>query len=140
MTKPSMTTYLIEFNDGRRQRVTVPDDWKVTFGPAFMAKKEEYNGRTVPMALRFYESKENQRAIFTGVKNFRDVSIQIEEEKVTTQEKAGVLEVDGAKKRVMMNASVRSWVNPDEDSPQEKKEALLENFDIGGFSTIATED
>lgn len=113
-----MTAYLIEFEDGKKRKITVPDDWKVTFGPAFVGK--DTNRPTgqrykVPMAIRFYKSKDNQRAIFTNVVGFRDLSIPIEEEVTHTKEKQGYTEVDGKRKATSFQVKVKEWVNPDID-------------------------
>lgn len=120
----NMTTYLIEFENGKKQKITVPESWKVTFGPAVVGGKGagnrgNYAGK-MPMALRFYENGDKQRAIFTNIAGFRDMSIQIEEEKVRVQDKDGFMECDGVRKRTNFRAEVREWVNPDkinEDMP-----------------------
>ena len=116
-TSVEMTTYLIEFSNGKRQRITVPSTWKVTFGPAARGNNgtSSYKEKlTMPMALRFYESDTKQRAIFTDVVSFRDTSIAIEEERQNVQEKDGYMECDGRKKRVSFQAKTREWINPDE--------------------------
>ena len=109
-------TYLIEFENGKRQKITVPDDWKVTFGPAARGinKGSGVSRHQMPLALRFYESATKQRAIFTDVVSFRDVSIKIEEERVNTQTKDGFIECDGARKATTFQATSKEWVNPDE--------------------------
>lgn len=112
----SEKTYLIEFQNGKRQKITVPDNWKVTYGPAVKgnyassAHEQRYK---MPMALRFYESDDKQRAIFTDVVGFRDMSIKIEEEEIKVQEKDGYVECDGMRKRTTFQAKTREWVNPD---------------------------
>lgn len=60
-----------------KYRLEVPEDWKVTFGPAFIPRGNgrPHHGNTAPMALRFYESETKQRAIFTDVVSFRDVDL-----------------------------------------------------------------
>lgn len=111
-------TYIIMHEDGTERKITVPEDWKVTFGPA--TKGFNTTPRTggapykVPMALRFYESDTKQRAIFTDVVSFRDSSIKIEEKKVKIQEKDGFVECEGVKKRTTFQAKTTEWVNPDE--------------------------
>ena len=117
MAKDEMKTYLIEFENGKKQKITVPESWKVTFGPA---SKGANAGTTrtgsvykVPLALRFYESETKQRAIFTDVIGFRDMSIKIEEMKTKIQEKDGYMECEGVKKATTFRASVSEWVNPD---------------------------
>lgn len=108
------TTYLIEFENGRRQKITVPSTWKVTFGPAARGSNGEKGMRQkMPLALRFYEAETKQRAIFTDVVCFRDVSIKIEEERVDVQQKDGFMECEGERKRVNFQATSKAWVNPD---------------------------
>ena len=109
-------TYIISHENGTRRKITVPEDWKVTFGPAVKGSRASESRSTykMPMALRFYESETKQRAIFTDVKSFRDTSIKIEEERVSTQEKEGYTEVDGVRKKTTFHASTKEWVDPDE--------------------------
>lgn len=109
-----MKTYIIEFENNKRQRITVPASWKVTFGPAAAGvNKGNNNHLKMPMALRFYERTDLQRAIFTDVKSFRDNSIQIEEERVDVREKAGFVEVEGTRKATTFQAKTKTWVDPD---------------------------
>lgn len=122
MTKKSsveMTTYIIEFANDKKQKITVPTKWIVTFGPAAAGVNKKTSGYSgnVPLALRFYEGK-NQRAIFTDVVSFRDMSIQIEEERVNIQEKEGYVEVGGIKKSVTFQAKSTEWFNPDKVEAQ----------------------
>jgi len=56
--------------------IQVPDSWKVTFGPIAVGSGRNSEGAG-SMALRFYEDDKRQRAIFTGVRSFRDLSIPI---------------------------------------------------------------
>jgi len=123
-------TYLIEFANGRRQKVTVPEDWKVTFGPAAAGVNKERNGYKMPLAIRFYESKEKQRAIFTDVVSFRDMSISIEEERVESKTKIGQMEIDGMRKNVNLNAHVRSWINPDDEDELNAPAISMGDFEI----------
>jgi len=118
MPKETMKTYLIEFENGKEQKITVPESWKVTFGPASKGAnhttKNSGGVYRIPLALRFYESETKQRAIFTDVVSFRDTSIQIEEKRTKVQEKDGYMECDGVKKATTFRASVSEWVDPDE--------------------------
>jgi hypothetical protein len=114
----STKTYLIHHKDGSKRRITVPESWKVTFGPATRGNRDKHSNLKMPMALRFYESDAKQRAIFTDVVSFRDTSIKIEELKEEVQEKDGYMECDGVKKRTTFQAKVRTWVNPDEESDE----------------------
>jgi hypothetical protein len=127
-------TYIIVFKSGTRQRITVPADWKVTFGPAAKGSRAGNGAETrlqMPLALRFYENKDKQRAIFTDVVSFRDASIKIEEEKIDTQEKDGFVECGGIRKRTTFQVRTKEWRNPDEvdeDTPRLPRDS--EMFDI----------
>jgi hypothetical protein len=115
-----MTTYLIEFENRTKKKITVPSAWKVTFGPSYVGPNKQTIGRqfNIPLALRFYEANDKQRAIFTDVTSFRDMSIQIEEEIVNTKIKEGFVEVDGTRKATSFSATVKEWVNPDVSTQQ----------------------
>lgn len=66
--------------DDGELRITIPDDAKITFGPAvpFSGKGAGYTPNR-EYALRIYRgSKENLLAVFTGVKQFRETSIKVE--------------------------------------------------------------
>lgn len=116
MPEQEMKTYLVEFKNGTKQKITVPANWKVTFGPAAKGNRGDRTGLQMPLALRFYESEVKQRAIFTDVVSFRDTSINIEEMKIEIQEKEGYMECDGVKKKTTFQAKATSWVNPDNDA------------------------
>lgn len=71
-------TYIIEKTDGTI-RITVPEQWKVTFGPIIGGKQAgSYGSERGCLALRFYEDEKHQRAIFTNVRNFIDTSIKVQ--------------------------------------------------------------
>lgn len=118
VAKDGETTYLIEFKNDKRQKITVPSSWKVTFGPAVAGVNKRNSDLQMPMALRFYEAENKQRAIFTDVRSFRDISIMIEEEQINVQEKQGFVEVDGKRKGTTFRAETREWVDPDAVSAQ----------------------
>lgn len=118
-----MKEYLIEKENGKRMKIIVPANWKVTFGPAARGLDKANNpGRyAMPLALRFYENETQQRAIFTDVKSFRDLSIPVMIEEVRSQEKDGHIEVEGKRKTTRFRATTREWINPDkatEEFPQ----------------------
>lgn len=114
-----IVTYLIEFGNGTRKRITVPSFWKVTFGPAAAGTAKPTGYKTqMPLALRFYESPQLQRAIFTDVVSFRDTSIKVEDEIMEVKEKVGFIECDGVRKQTVFQAKTREWVNPDAALPQ----------------------
>ena len=64
-------TYLVK-RSGETLKVTVPAKWKVTYAPVQPGDLHSGN------CLRFYESDKQQRAIFTDVKSFLDLSIGVE--------------------------------------------------------------
>ena len=140
MSEQEMITYIIEHDNGRRSRITVPATWKVTFGPAVKGfNAGDGHNRRVPMALRFYESDTKQRAIFTDVKSFRDSSIKVEKEEVKTQEKEGFIEYEGVRKHTMFQAQVKEWVNDDAAMNEPQALPALPS-DTQMFSTEESED
>ncbi|MBU2346597.1 MAG: hypothetical protein KJ888_20600, partial [Gammaproteobacteria bacterium] len=58
-------TYILKHDDGTERKVTVPESWKVTFGPAVKGgnagRSTNPGGPKMPMCLRFYESDTKQR-------------------------------------------------------------------------------
>ena len=64
-------TLLVTDNQGQF-KITIPADWKVTFGTAG-GNRNGYDDRE----LRIYESDKKQRACFTGVRSFRDLSLPL---------------------------------------------------------------
>lgn len=69
-------TYLVRRHSEGLLKVTVPANWRVTFGPIVAGNSRHgYNGGEA--CLRFYESKDQVRAIFTNVTEFRDLSIPV---------------------------------------------------------------
>jgi len=126
--------YIVEKENGKKFKITVPADWKVTFGPAAKGMHTKSSSYKVPLALRFYENADKQRAIFTDVVSFRDSSILVEEEKVRIQEKDGYMECDGIKKKTTFQATVKEWINPDIQS--ESTPALPQDGEIYDFEEI----
>lgn len=78
-TAEVMKTYIIQKSD-ETIRITVPAEWKVTFGPGVPRNnKNGFNhNQEIGWALRFYESTDKQRAIYTNVRGFFDASIKTE--------------------------------------------------------------
>lgn len=67
--------YLVQ-RKGEQFTVDVPEAWKVTYGP-LSPGSAGYNDPDKGYVLRFYETKDKQRAVFMGVTEFRDLSIPI---------------------------------------------------------------
>lgn len=106
-------TYILELKDGGFRKVTVPDTWKVTFGPLSPGARGESH-----LALRFYEGKELQRAIFTDVKTFRDASIPISEKVTRSKVMRDRKDAPGGSKDIIYEARVTEWRDPDgEEKP-----------------------
>jgi len=72
-----MTTYRIDLMDGSQVDIDIPSSWKVTFGPLLASGSSYHNSANSGNCLRIYESKDKQRAIFTNVRAFRDLSIPV---------------------------------------------------------------
>lgn len=75
---------MVILNDGTRRQVSeIPADAKVTFGPVSPGK-----GFHTENALRIYTSQQNQLAVFVGVKEFRDLSLTIKEQRIKRKSKS----------------------------------------------------
>ena len=60
-------------------RITVPSTWKVTFGPTGPPRQMDHEMRHQRgWCLRFYEAENRQRACFTNVLEFYDLSLPID--------------------------------------------------------------
>lgn len=132
-TAEEKTTYQILHEDGTERRITVPSSWKVTFGPAAKGMNTKNAPYKVPLALRFYEADTKQRAIFTDVVSFRDLSIEVQVKKISKQEKQGYMECDGQRKATVFHAEVSEWVNPDEqdlEKPALPSPEQIQDFDV----------
>lgn len=78
MPNDGMKEYLVERKGLPNLKITIPEAWKVTYGPVAVGQSKFMN-QAMPLALRFYESDTKQRAIFTDVTGFRDLSIEVKE-------------------------------------------------------------
>lgn len=109
-------TYIMDLIGGGQRKVTVPANWKPTFGPTIPFTKD---GRMASReqggyALRFYAgSKENLRMIFTDVATFRDSSIVIEEKVTKVEEQTVRKQTAAGAKDFVIQAKHTSWVDPD---------------------------
>lgn len=99
-------------------KITVPDGAKVTFGPWSPPTAESKYGatdRALAGTLRVYEgakSSENVIAVFSGVKGFRDLSLDYAEE-VAKEEGATIWKSDkNGYEREEKVKRTREWVNP----------------------------
>lgn len=120
MSANDKRTYVLNMKDGTKQKVTVPSNWKLTFGPLVPGSKDGNLNGAGALVLRIYEgSKENQRAVFTGVESWRDTQeLQIQVEQVQTKQQAAQVDIPGeGRKDVVAHMEVRQWVDP--DKPQQ---------------------
>ena len=129
-------TFIMGLIGGKMRKITVPDTWKVTFGPlvpGMTSARMTGHGGELGMALRFYEGKDMQRAVFTDVIWFRDESLQVEERVTKTKQK--IIEKDTPKGRraTVMEARVTEWSNPDApDNDDEEDDGFLQITDETG--------
>lgn len=118
------TTFMLIMKDGTKRKVTVPEDWKVTFGPLMPGSKDASHNSSAATALRFYTGKDRQKAVFTGVESFRDMSIGMEEEVVKTQAETFYKDTPEGKKQFIVEGNVREWQNPDAPKARPNEMAL----------------
>lgn len=64
--------YLIKYKNSPNEIFEVPEDWKVTYGP-LVPGSGYHDNQSTGFTLRFYETKDKQRAVFTGVVAFRQL-------------------------------------------------------------------
>ncbi len=84
--KEPMKRFILECQNNVLRRIEIPASWKITFGPMIPGAIESHHKVRQTWALRIYETKEKQRAIFTDVLSFRDDSISIEQRRKTPVE------------------------------------------------------
>ena len=118
----TQTTYLLIMKDGTKQKITCPTKWTLTFGPLCPGSKDAgYNGAS-STSLRIRDGQ-HQKAVFTGVESFRDMSMGIETEVTKTKQETFYKddEETGGKKQVIVEGSIKEWINP--DAPNKKQGA-----------------
>ena len=114
-TDEKMVTLLVVCKDGKR-KITIPDSWKITYGKIHGG--ESRSGCFDGNVLRIYESKEKQRAIFTEVKSFMDMSIKVQK-LITHKEEEETIKIKAGSKK----AERRS------ESKAEYKEEWVDEYD-----------
>lgn len=120
-------TYLMRLKNGNLRRVTVPADWKVTFGPIIVQKKggpRHYgNEEGWGWGVRFYEGT-IQRAVFTDVESFRDESIKLQERVTKTQRRIVHKRTKDGMRDVAVEAQMHEWIDPFEPQDDSDNEFL----------------
>jgi hypothetical protein len=121
---PGTRTYILTLVGGNVRKITIPSNWKLTFGQLVPHTLRATNGGSSQVALRLYEgTKENLRAVYTDVISFRDDSFSVMEKRTQVQRKASQKQTSQGMKDVVVEARVTEWVNPDSeddtDTPSE---------------------
>lgn len=126
MTETGTRTYEIVTTRGK-QRITVPDTYKVTFGAVVPGTKGSggYGG----WGLRIWESTDKQRAVFSDVISFRDLSIPVEVEAVRKFGSDDWLLDDGSYTGKRAGLVEKAWKPIDEIREPEPKVALDDESD-----------
>lgn len=123
-------TFILELKNGNIRKITIPSNWKLTFGQLIPHTLRETNGATSQVALRIYEgSKENLRAVMTDVVAIRDASFAVMEKRTTVQRKAAQRQTAHGAKDVVVEARVTEWVNPDADPDEAAPNEFLKLTD-----------
>lgn len=97
------TTYEIETSRGN-YRITIPSTWKVTYGPVSPGKYTEGGN-----ALRIYEDDKRQRAMFTNVTSFRDMSLKTLKENKTVKGKTTWEVADDHEEHRTETETIKDW-------------------------------
>lgn len=112
-----MSRRLLVFGE-KTFEITIPDDAKVTFGPwSPPGENARYVGeRALTGTLRVYKggaTTQNVLAVFSGVRSFRDTSINYREE-VAREEGAVIWKSDENGYERQEKATIeRAWVEPE---------------------------
>lgn len=122
---------MMKMRNGSERKITIPDYWKVTFGPTipFERKAGAHHGSET-WALRLYNG-DKLKAIFTDVINFRDMSIEIREKRIQTKRHFVERAAQFGGKSATMEARVETWCDPDE--PDEANTADQNFLQISKF-------
>lgn len=81
---PATRTIMILLKDGRKRIVSnIPSGAKITFGLVTPGTNRDFANKEY--GLRIYTSAQNQLAVFTDVKEFQDLSLNVEDECVTAK-------------------------------------------------------
>ncbi|MHA1961104.1 MAG: hypothetical protein ACW99U_12780 [Candidatus Thorarchaeota archaeon] len=97
-------------------RATIPGSWKCTFGPLTPGSKDRAYNSQGALALRFYEAENKQRACFTNVESFCDLTSMdiVEKVKWTDEELSAHSDEDGGSKENSSNWGY-NWVRRGQD-------------------------
>lgn len=110
-----LRVYMIEFTNGKQKRISIPGEWKITFGPLAPGSKGYENNGEKGLCLRLYENKDQQRAVFTKVASFRDMSIHVEERVVHRRNERAQRETPNGVKDFTVQAEYAEWRTEGDD-------------------------
>jgi hypothetical protein len=127
----STKTLLVTKRNGDEFQIDIPENWKITFGPTCVGVGKTAGVERIPLCLRIYESDTLQRAIFTDVVSFRDMSIPIRIKQTNIQEKVGYVEYDGKRKQTSFQAKTSEWINPDTGDFESKLLNMPSDLEMG---------
>jgi len=74
-SKENLSEYLIESDDKGTFKIRIPSDWKITYGRVQPSERGQYGSGE--FAVRIYKTKENQKAVFTSVRAFRSLEVEV---------------------------------------------------------------
>lgn len=100
---------LVILRGGKKRRVSgIPANAKITYGPVSPGRADYQSGN----ALRIYTTTNNQLAVFVDVVEFRDLSLTVQEQKVTIKgEHSGESGPKGSKRSETVEETVE-WEDP----------------------------
>jgi len=113
--------YILNCRGNKTRKVTIPCNWKVTFGPLVPGSKSEQRP-----VMRIYEgaNKEMQRAIFTDVESFREISIPVLEKVTKRHRKTMRKQTPEGDKDFVVEARETEWRDPDQEDVTPDEEFL----------------
>jgi len=128
MAEKTEKTYILTLKGGDIRKITIPNDWKITFGNVipYQGKDARVSNGEYRIALRIYgKSKDDLRAVMMDVVSFREDSFYVMEKRTTVQLKAAQKQTSASMKDVVVEARVTEWVNPDKEEDSKHSEEFL---------------
>ena len=127
-----MKAIIMERPEGKKRRIEIPVDYKITFGAVCPGSKYSGSGGHLGWCLRVYKSKENPVAVFTDVVSFREESLSVREQVTRSRSKRLDKHGRSGSSGGYINPKVTSWVdpdNPDDDNDEEEFLRLPANLE-----------
>lgn len=109
-------TLIVEIQNGKDRKITIPADWTITFGPIGVGARNHGESTNV---LRFYAdaSKKQLKAVFRNVICFHEEGIQIREKVVRKKNKTFKRQEKNGEQSYQAEVRQTTWRDPygDED-------------------------